>query len=39
MSKLFLLLAEAFIGWGMLFERAAEWCIAASYRHIDGRGL
>lgn len=39
MSKLFLLLAEAFIGWGMLFDRAAGWCIEQSYRHIGGDDL
>jgi hypothetical protein len=35
MSRLFLMLARAFIGWGMLFNNAAEWCIQQGYRNID----
>lgn len=35
MSKVLILIAKAFIGWGLLFERAAQWCIAQGYRDID----
>jgi hypothetical protein len=31
MTRLYLTLAEACIGWGMLFERAAQWLIARAY--------
>ena len=34
-AKFFLMLARAFIGWGMLFNVAADWCIAESYRNLD----
>lgn len=35
MSELFVLLARAFIGWGLLFERCADWCITQGYKDID----
>jgi hypothetical protein len=34
-AKVFILLAKAFIGWGLLCNLAADWCIAEGYRNID----
>lgn len=39
MSRFFLMLARAFIGWGLLFQLAANWCIAEGYRHMGGDDL
>jgi hypothetical protein len=34
MSKIFLTLARAFIGWGLLCQVIGEWCIEEGYRHM-----
>lgn len=34
-AKILFTLAKAFIGWGLLCQFAAEWCIAEGYRNID----